>query len=83
MTEPLWTITGITDITQFEQGIGAVQSKRIDFKVVGGMQSFVTVPLSHFNKDHVSQVIQDAAVSMIEVRSLEGPDISQQPDFTG
>jgi hypothetical protein len=82
MTEPLWTITGITDVTTFEQGIGAVQSKRIDFKVVGGIGSFVTVPLSQFNKEHVAQVIQDAAVSIIEVRSLEGPDISAPQDFS-
>lgn len=83
MPDPLWTITGITDVTTFEQGIGAVQSKRIDFKVMGGVQSFITVPLSKFSKDSVASMIHDAAINIIEVQSLQGPDVSAPVEFQG
>jgi hypothetical protein len=75
MPEPLWTIIGITDLTTFEQGIGAVQSKRIDFKVMTGHVSFITVPLSQFTKENVAHLIDTAAANMIDVLTLQGPDV--------
>jgi hypothetical protein len=81
MPEPLWTIIGITDTTQFEQGIGPVQSKRIDFKVMSGHTSYITVPLSQFTKENVAHLIQTAAENLIDVLMLEGPNVMTQQEI--
>lgn len=75
MADVLWKVTGITDVVMYDPGKGPVAAKRIDFTIVDGSPSYITVNIDEFNRDVVAKKIQMAAEHMIEVLSLQGPEM--------
>ena len=77
MSEPLWTVTNVTDTQIFQPGQGAVSGKKVTFKTATGAISSIDIPDSEFNPDNVGDLVHDSATKIIQVQALTGPDMSQ------
>lgn len=69
----LWKVERITDTTILSTGVGSVQAKRVDFKVIDGTRSFITVNVDEFTPERVAELINEAAAKIIAVAALVGP----------
>jgi hypothetical protein len=75
MADELWKVTGIRDTNTLINGAGAVPAKIVQFKVIDGTTSAVTIPDSDFNAERVREAIQERAEQIVKVAALTGPEI--------
>lgn len=75
MSDPLWSVTNVTDTQIFVPGQGAVSGKKVTFKTGTGATSSIDVPDSEFDPDNIGNMVHDAATKIIQVQALRGPDM--------
>jgi len=74
--EELWIVTNVVDTTMFVPGQGAVAAKKVTFRTATGATSSVDVPDSEFDAETVGNLVHDAAVKIIDVQALKGPNLN-------
>lgn len=70
---PAWKVGRISDTTLMTPGQGFVRAKQVEFQLLDGSASFVTVPLSEFTPARVEQLINEHAEQLYAVKNLQGP----------
>lgn len=81
--KPLWTITGVSDFSEFHPDAGLVAMKRVDYVLHDGTKSYVTMPIGNFSPENVAGMVHDAAVELAQIMELEGPAHAKGARYQG